>query len=249
MGEISFISLILANFLSEKYNIMIRLRDLSKIYRSSEVETVALQKVNLEVKEGEFVAIMGPSGCGKTTLLNLLGLLDNASEGTYDFMDQNVTHFSEKERSYIRKKNMGFVFQNYNLIEELNVYENVELPLIYNGYKNPDRKNRVHEILERMQLLHRKFNFPSQLSGGQQQRVAVARAVVSQPKIILADEPTGNLDSSHGEEVMRLLDQINKSGATVIMVTHSQRDASYSNRVLRLFDGQIINENILQKFE
>jgi putative ABC transport system ATP-binding protein len=213
------------------------------------VETVALQKVNLEVKEGEFVAIMGPSGCGKTTLLNLLGLLDNASEGSYEFMHQKVTHLSERERSVIRKKNMGFVFQNYNLIEELNVYENVELPLIYNGIRNPERRKRVHAILERMQLLHRKFNFPSQLSGGQQQRVAVARAVVSEPKIILADEPTGNLDSSHGEEVMRLLDQINKSGATIIMVTHSQRDASYSNRVLRLFDGQIINENILQKFE
>lgn len=213
------------------------------------METVALQKVNLEVKEGEFVAIMGPSGCGKTTLLNLLGLLDNASEGSYEFMHQKVTHLSERERSVIRKKNMGFVFQNYNLIEELNVYENVELPLIYNGIRNPERRKRVHAILERMQLLHRKFNFPSQLSGGQQQRVAVARAVVSEPKIILADEPTGNLDSSHGEEVMRLLDQINKSGATIIMVTHSQRDASYSNRVLRLFDGQIINENILQKFE
>jgi putative ABC transport system ATP-binding protein len=228
---------------------MIRLRDLSKIYRSSEVETVALQKVNLEVKEGEFVAIMGPSGCGKTTLLNLLGLLDNASSGSYEFMEKDVTLIKEKERSVIRKKNMGFVFQNYNLIEELNVYENVELPLIYMGVKKEERKDRVHEILDRMQLLHRKFNFPTQLSGGQQQRVAVARAVVSKPRIILADEPTGNLDSSHGEEVMRLLDQINKSGTTIIMVTHSQRDASYSNRVLRLFDGQIINENILQKFE
>lgn len=228
---------------------MIRLRDLSKIYRSSEVETVALQKVNLEVKEGEFVAIMGPSGCGKTTLLNLLGLLDNASGGSYHFMEEEVTYLSEKKRSVIRKKNMGFVFQNYNLIEELNVFENVELPLIYMGMKNPERKEKVHSILDRMQLLHRKFNFPTQLSGGQQQRVAVARAVVSEPRIILADEPTGNLDSSHGEEVMRLLDQINKNGTTVIMVTHSQRDASYSNRVLRLFDGQIINENILQKFE
>lgn len=228
---------------------MIRLRDLSKIYRSSEVETVALQKVNLEVKEGEFVAIMGPSGCGKTTLLNLLGLLDNASGGSYHFMKEDVTNLSEKKRSVIRKKNMGFIFQNYNLIEELNVFENVELPLIYMGVKNPERKERVHEILEQMQLLHRKFNFPTQLSGGQQQRVAVARAVVSQPRIILADEPTGNLDSSHGEDVMRLLDQINKRGTTLIMVTHSQRDASYSNRVLRLFDGQIINENILQRFE
>jgi len=228
---------------------MIKLKDLTKIYRSSEVETVALQKVNLEVKEGEFVAIMGPSGCGKTTLLNLLGLLDNATGGVYEYMGKDVTFIREKQRSGIRKQNMGFVFQNYNLIEELNVYENVELPLIYMGVKNIERKDRVHEILERMQLLHRKFNFPTQLSGGQQQRVAVARAVVSKPKIILADEPTGNLDSTHGEEVMRLLDQINKIGTTIIMVTHSQRDASYSNRVLRLFDGQIINENILQKFE
>lgn len=228
---------------------MIKLRDLGKVYRSSEVETVALQKVNLEVKEGEFVAIMGPSGCGKTTLLNLLGLLDNASAGSYHFMGKDATYLSEKKRSVIRKNNMGFVFQNYNLIEELNVFENVELPLIYMGVKNPERKKRVHQILDRMQLLHRKFNFPTQLSGGQQQRVAVARAVVGEPKIILADEPTGNLDSSHGEEVMRILDQINKNGTTIIMVTHSQRDASYSNRVLRLFDGQIINENILQKFE
>jgi putative ABC transport system ATP-binding protein len=228
---------------------MIKLRHLSKVYRNSEVETIALQKVNIEVKEGEFVAIMGPSGCGKTTLLNLLGLLDNPTTGSYFFMNNDVSIFNEKKRSVLRKQNMGFVFQNYNLIEELNVYENVELPLIYKGVKNSERKEKVHSILERMQLLHRKFNFPTQLSGGQQQRVAVARAVVGEPKIILADEPTGNLDSSHGEEVMRLLDQINNNGTAVIMVTHSQRDASYSNRIIRLFDGQIINENILQKFE
>lgn len=227
---------------------MIKLRNLTKVYRSSEVETLALLKVNLEVKKGEFVAIMGPSGCGKTTLLNLLGLLDEPSDGEYAFMETPVAKLSEKERSKIRKHNMGFVFQNYNLIEELNVYENVELPLIYMGVKTEERKERVHEILEKMQILHRKFNFPTQLSGGQQQRVAVARAVVGKPRIIFADEPTGNLDSAHGEEVMRLLDEVNKSGTTVIMVTHSQRDASYSNRVLRLFDGQIINENILQKF-
>jgi putative ABC transport system ATP-binding protein len=228
---------------------MIKLRHLSKVYRNSEVETIALQKVNIEVKEGEFVAIMGPSGCGKTTLLNLLGLLDNPTTGSYFFMNNDVSIFNEKKRSVLRKQNMGFVFQNYNLIEELNVFENVELPLIYKGIKNSERKEKVHSILERMQLLHRKFNFPTQLSGGQQQRVAVARAVVGEPKIILADEPTGNLDSSHGEEVMRLLDQINNNGTAVIMVTHSQRDASYSNRIIRLFDGQIINENILQKFE
>lgn len=227
---------------------MIKLRDLSKIYRSSEVETIALLKVNLEVKEGEFVAIMGPSGCGKTTLLNILGLLDQPSGGKYIFMGEDVSSITEKYRSRYRKHNMGFVFQNFNLIDELNVYENVELPLIYMGVKTAERKGKVHQILEKMQILHRKFNFPSQLSGGQQQRVAVARAVVGEPKIILADEPTGNLDSAHGEEVMRLLDGVNKAGTTVIMVTHSQRDASYSNRVLRLFDGQIINENILQKF-
>jgi len=227
---------------------MIKLRDLSKIYRSSEVETIALLKVNLEVKDGEFVAIMGPSGCGKTSLLNILGLLDQPSGGSYTLMGEDVSFISEKNRSKYRKSNMGFVFQNFNLIDELNVYENVELPLIYMGMKNADRKEKVHKILEKMQILHRKFNFPSQLSGGQQQRVAVARAVVGEPKIILADEPTGNLDSAHGEEVMRLLDEVNKAGTTVIMVTHSQRDASYSNRVLRLFDGQIINENILQKF-
>jgi putative ABC transport system ATP-binding protein len=227
---------------------LIRLRNLSKVYRSSEVETVALQNVNLEVKEGEFVAIMGPSGCGKTTLLNVIGMLDHATTGDYLFLNDNVTHQSEKYCSKIRKFNMGFVFQNFNLIEELNVYENVELPLIYMGVKTSERKEKVHHMLEKMQILHRKYNFPIQLSGGQQQRVAVARAVVSAPKIILADEPTGNLDSAHGEDVMRLLDQVNKQGTTIIMVTHSQRDASYSNRVLRLFDGQIINENILQKF-
>lgn len=227
---------------------MIKLRNLSKVYSSLEVETVALLKVNLEVKDGEFVAIMGPSGCGKTTLLNILGLLDKPSDGDYFFMGHDVSRISERERSKYRKNNMGFVFQNFNLIEELNVFENVELPLIYMGVKSRERKERVHQILEKMQILHRKFNFPVQLSGGQQQRVAVARAVVGSPKIILADEPTGNLDSAHGEDVMRLLDDVNKSGTTIIMVTHSQRDASYSNRVIRIFDGQIINENILQKF-
>jgi len=218
------------------------------VYSSSEVETRALVNVNLEIKEGEFVAIMGPSGCGKTTLLNILGLLDKPSKGSYVFMGNDVSNITEKKRSLYRKHNIGFVFQNFNLIEELTVFENVELPLIYMGMKSKERKERVHNILEKMQILHRKYNFPVQLSGGQQQRVAVARAVVGKPTIVLADEPTGNLDSLHGEEVMRLLDEVNKAGTTVIMVTHSQRDASYSNRILRLFDGQIINENILQRF-
>ncbi|NOR86368.1 MAG: ATP-binding cassette domain-containing protein [Bacteroidales bacterium] len=227
---------------------MIKMRNLTKVFSSSEVETVALLNVNLEVKDGEFVAIMGPSGCGKTTLLNILGLLDTSSDGSYFFMNNDVSKITEKQRSKYRKHNLGFVFQNYNLIEELNVFENVELPLIYMGLKAKERKEIVHDILDKMQILHRKYNFPVQLSGGQQQRVAVARAVVGSPKIILADEPTGNLDSAHGEDVMRLLDDVNKAGTTIIMVTHSQRDASYSNRVIRLFDGQIINENILQKF-
>ncbi len=227
---------------------MIRIRNLSKVYNNFEVETRALSKVNLDVKEGEFVAIMGPSGCGKTTLLNILGLLDKPSEGTYFLQDNDVSQINEKHSSIYRKNMMGFVFQNFNLIDELNVFENVELPLIYIGMKPKERKERVDKVLDKMQILYRKYNFPIQLSGGQQQRVAVARAIVSEPQIILADEPTGNLDSAHGEEVMRMLDDVNKSGATVIMVTHSQRDASYSNRVIRLFDGQIINENILQKF-
>jgi len=227
---------------------MLKTKDLSKIYRNSEVETRALQDVNLDVKEGEFVAIMGPSGCGKTTLLNILGLLDDPSAGSYTFLGQETSDFSEKKRARLRKRNLGYIFQNFNLIEELTVYENVELPLIYMGYKANERQKKVVTILEKMHILHRKNHFPQQLSGGQQQRVAVARAVVGSPKLILADEPTGNLDSSHGEEVMRTLDELNKEGTTIIMVTHSQRDASYANRIVRLFDGQIINENILQSF-
>ena len=227
---------------------MIRIRNLSKVYSSYEVETRALSKVNLVVKEGEFVAIMGPSGCGKTTLLNILGLLDKPSEGAYFLRDTDVTDVNERQSSNFRKNNMGFIFQNFNLIEELNVFENVELPLIYLGISRRERKKSVDKVLDKMQILHRKYNFPVQLSGGQQQRVAVARAIISKPKIIFADEPTGNLDSAHGEEVMRMLDDANKTGTTVIMVTHSQRDASYANRIIRLFDGQIINENILQKF-
>lgn len=227
---------------------MLKTSGLTKIYRNAEVETRALQDVSLEVKEGEFVAIMGPSGCGKTTLLNLLGLLDNPSTGAYQFLGEETSKFNEKKRARLRKKNLGYIFQNFNLIDELNVFENVELPLIYMGYKSRARKKLVLKALEKMHILHRKYHFPQQLSGGQQQRVAVARAVVGTPKLILADEPTGNLDSAHGEEVMRTLNDLNKEGTTIIMVTHSQRDASYANRIVRLFDGQIINENILQSF-
>lgn len=223
---------------------MIKTLELSKIFRTDEVETTALNKVSFEIKKGEFVAIMGPSGCGKSTLLNILGLLDNPSDGEYYFLENEVAKFNEKQRAKLRKENIGFVFQNFNLIDELNVFENVELPLIYLGYSSADRKKRVEEVLEQMQIVHRKKHFPLQLSGGQQQRVAVARAVVSNPSLILADEPTGNLDSAHGEEVMNLLEDLNKKGTTIIMVTHSQRDAEYSQRIIRLFDGQIINENI-----
>lgn len=223
---------------------MIKTVNLTKIFRTDEVETTALNKVSFEIKKGEFVAIMGPSGCGKSTLLNILGLLDNPSEGEYFFLGSEVSKFSEKQRANSRKQNIGFVFQNFNLIDELNVYENVELPLIYLGMSATERKKRVESALEQMQITHRRKHFPLQLSGGQQQRVAVARAVVANPHLILADEPTGNLDSAHGEEVMNLLASLNQGGTTIIMVTHSQRDAEYAQRIIRLFDGQIINENI-----
>jgi putative ABC transport system ATP-binding protein len=223
---------------------MIKAVNLTKIFRTDEVETTALNKVSFEINKGEFVAIMGPSGCGKSTLLNILGLLDNPSDGNYFFLGNEVSGFSEKQRANTRKHNIGFVFQNFNLIDELNVYENVELPLIYLGLSNAERKRRVESALEQMQIMHRRKHFPLQLSGGQQQRVAVARAVVANPHLILADEPTGNLDSAHGEEVMNLLASLNQAGTTIIMVTHSQRDAEYAQRIIRLFDGQIINENI-----
>ncbi|MDD3664436.1 MAG: ABC transporter ATP-binding protein [Bacteroidales bacterium] len=226
---------------------MIKTVNLSKVFHTDEVETTALNQVTLEVKSGEFVAIMGPSGCGKSTLLNILGLLDNPSSGEYFFTDHEVSKFSEKQRARLRKENIGFVFQNFNLIDELNVFENVELPLIYLGMSSAERRKRVEEVLEQMNIIHRKKHFPLQLSGGQQQRVAVARAVVARPKMILADEPTGNLDSAHGEEVMNLLDGLNQKGTTIIMVTHSQRDAEFAQRVVRLFDGQIINENIRER--
>lgn len=227
---------------------MIKTVDLTKVFRTEEVETTALNKVSFEIKEGEFVAIMGPSGCGKSTLLNIMGLLDNPSGGEYHFLDNEVSGYSEKQRANLRKKNIGFVFQNFNLIDELSVYENVELPLIYLGYSSSERKKRVEEVLTQMGIMHRRNHFPLQLSGGQQQRVAVCRAVVAKPHIILADEPTGNLDSTHGDEVMNLLEDLNKNGTTIIMVTHSQRDASYAQRIIRLFDGQIVTEDKTTEF-
>jgi putative ABC transport system ATP-binding protein len=227
---------------------MIKTVNLTKVFRTEEVETTALNNVSFEIKEGEFVAIMGPSGCGKSTLLNILGLLDNPNSGQYNFLGTDVSGYSEKQRANLRKKNIGFVFQNFNLIDELSVYENVELPLIYLGYSSSERKKRVEEVLSQMQIMHRKNHFPLQLSGGQQQRVAVCRAVVAKPHIILADEPTGNLDSTHGDEVMNLLEELNKNGTTIIMVTHSQRDASYAQRIVRLFDGQIVTEDKTTEF-
>ncbi|MBS6469825.1 ABC transporter ATP-binding protein [Phocaeicola barnesiae] len=223
---------------------MIEINNLSKVFRTSEVETVALNQVNLQVNEGEFVAIMGPSGCGKSTLLNILGLLDNPTEGSYKLFGQEVANLHEKDRTRVRKGKIGFVFQSFNLIDELNVFENVELPLTYLGYKAAERKQRVQEILKRMNISHRAKHFPQQLSGGQQQRVAIARAVVTNPKLILADEPTGNLDSKNGAEVMNLLTELNKEGTTVIMVTHSQHDASFAHRTVHLFDGSIVSSNI-----
>lgn len=219
---------------------MIQIENLSKVFRTSEVETIALNHVSMEVKEGEFVAIMGPSGCGKSTLLNILGLLDNPTEGSYKLIDKEVAGLKEKERTQLRKGVIGFVFQSFNLIDELNVFENVELPLTYLGIKAGERKERVLEILKRMNLSHRAKHFPQQLSGGQQQRVAIARAVITNPKLILADEPTGNLDSKNGGEVMDLLTELNKEGTSIVMVTHSQHDASFAHRIIHLFDGSIV---------
>ena len=220
---------------------MIEINNISKVFRTSEVETVALNHVDLEVKEGEFVAIMGPSGCGKSTLLNILGLLDNPTDGSYKLLGQEVADLKEKERTQVRKGNIGFVFQSFNLIDELNVFENVELPLTYLKIKASERKQMVTDILKRMNISHRAAHFPQQLSGGQQQRVAIARAVVSNPKIILADEPTGNLDSKNGAEVMQLLTELNKEGTTIVMVTHSKHDAGFAHRVINLFDGSVVS--------
>jgi putative ABC transport system ATP-binding protein len=221
---------------------MIKTNELTKIFRTEEVETTALNKVTLNVTEGEYVAVMGPSGCGKSTLLNILGLLDNPSAGSYIFNGTEVANLKERDRTIFRKGNIGFVFQSFNLIDELNVYENVELPLIYLKMKPGDRKKRVGDVLERMKIGHRAKHFPQQLSGGQQQRVAIARAVVANPKLILADEPTGNLDSKNGIEVINLLTELNKEGTTIIMVTHSDRDAGYAHRIVNLFDGQVVAE-------
>lgn len=219
---------------------MITIENLSKVFRTNEVETVALNNINLKVDKGEFLAIMGPSGCGKSTLLNIVGLLDRPTEGSVKFLDKEVSAFSEKELTRMRKGHVGFVFQSFNLIDELNVFQNVELPLTYLGYSAAERKAKVNELLERMHIAHRAKHYPRQLSGGQQQRVAIARAIVTDPEVLLADEPTGNLDSKNGQDVMDLLSELNAAGTTVVMVTHSDRDASYAHRVVSLFDGSII---------
>ena len=219
---------------------MIKTVNLQKIFRTEEVQTLALTNVNIEVNEGEFVAIMGPSGCGKSTLLNILGLLDNPTGGEYYLNGTEVSRYTESQRTDLRKGAIGFVFQSFNLIDELNVYENVELPLLYMGIPSAERKKRVEEALERMGMMHRVKHFPQQLSGGQQQRAAIARAVVAGPKLILADEPTGNLDSKNGREVMELLKELHRDGTTIVMVTHSQHDADYADRIINLFDGQVV---------
>jgi len=228
---------------------MIKTKSLKKVYTTEEVETTALNNINLEVYEGEYVAIMGPSGCGKSTLLNVLGMIDKPSSGEYVFLGEDVSGYSERKRAGLRKNNIGFVFQSFNLIDELTVSENVELPLLYLGYSASARRKRVNEVLEHMQLVPRKNHFPQQLSGGQQQRVAVARAVVARPKLILADEPTGNLDSVHGEEVMQMMGKLHDEGTTIVMVTHSPSYAEYSQRIIHLFDGNIVSENLQQQFK
>lgn len=225
---------------------MIKLKNITRTYRTSEIETLALENVDLEINEGEFVAIMGPSGCGKSTLLNIIGLLDNPTSGSYQLMGREVASLKEKDRTRLRKGEIGFVFQSFNLIDELNVRQNVELPLTYMpGISSKEKKQKVDDILARMNIKHRARHYPQQLSGGQQQRVAIARAVVTAPKLILADEPTGNLDSSNGREVMELLCELNRLGTTIVMVTHSDNDASFASRIVKLFDGHIVDSHPL----
>jgi putative ABC transport system ATP-binding protein len=226
---------------------MIKTEGLKKIYRTDEVETLALNGVNIDIDTGEFVSVMGPSGCGKSTLLNVLGLLDTPTEGSYQFAGQEVGDRTERQRAKLRKGNIGFVFQSFNLIDELTVYENVELPLLYLNTPSAERKERVEAAMDRVQIAHRRDHFPQQLSGGQQQRVAVARAVVADPKLILADEPTGNLDSTNGAQVMELLAELNEAGTTIVMVTHSPADAEYSARTIHLFDGKVVSENFIEQ--
>ena len=221
---------------------MIKLENIKKLFSTEDFDTWALREVNLEIKKGEFVAIMGPSGCGKSTLLNILGLIDNPTEGTYMLNEQDVSMLSESKRTDIRKGMIGFVFQSFNLIDELNVYENIELPLLYMGISASERKKRVEAVMEQLSMSHRRRHYPRQLSGGQQQRVAIARAIVAQPSIILADEPTGNLDSKNSKEVMNMLQQLHKQGTTIIMVTHSLHDASYAERIINLYDGQVVEQ-------
>ncbi|EKB02906.1 ABC transporter ATP-binding protein [Myroides odoratimimus] len=220
---------------------------MSRVFQTEEIETTALNQVSLNVKKGEFISVMGPSGCGKSTLLNIIGLLDNASSGSYLLLDKEMVGLTESQRAQIRKENIGFIFQNFNLIDELTVYDNIELPLIYNKVSSSERKKRVMEIAERLNIVHRLKHYPQQLSGGQQQRVAVGRALVTNPKIILADEPTGNLDSKNGNEVMELLTELHQQGATIIMVTHSNHDASYSERTILMKDGMILSEKMNTK--
>lgn len=219
---------------------MIHIENLNKVFRTDEVETVAVNDINFDVAEGEFVAIMGPSGCGKSTMLNIIGLLDSPTSGSYRLGDREVGSLAEKERTRLRKGRIGFVFQSFNLIDELNVYDNIELPLTYMDIPASERRRRVEEVTRRMNISHRLRHYPRQLSGGQQQRVAIARAMVTAPSLILADEPTGNLDSANGEEVMKLLTELNRQGTTIVMVTHSKRDAAYAHRVVHLFDGSIV---------
>ncbi|MEL6719956.1 MAG: ABC transporter ATP-binding protein [Bacteroidota bacterium] len=226
---------------------MIQTKALQKVYRTDEVKTTALNEVDIHIKGGEFVSIMGPSGCGKSTLLNILGLIDSPDGGEYHFLDHEVSKYTERQRSKLRKENIGFIFQSFNLIDELTVFENVELPLIYTKVGTRERRKRVEAELEKLNMMHRAKHFPQQLSGGQQQRVAVARAIINNPKIILADEPTGNLDSSNGNDVMKTLVHLNEEGATIVMVTHSQYCAEFGDRIIRLLDGQVVTENMVAR--